>query len=326
MRAIAEAGQVVPVLVIPGEQPQSWVLIDGYRRLEVLRRLEIEEVKAHVLPCKEDEAMLLHMAQGQSRSWEVIEEAGLIRELHDRFNFSLRQIATRIGRHASWVQRRLAIIRDMPPEVLDRVLRGHISTWAASRILMPLARANSEHAMTLLNHLDKEELSTRELQTWWQYYQQSNHKVRDNLVHNPVLFLKSLQIKQEEQEAASLRRGTDGAWFEDLRIIGHMLHRLRRSVPSLFSSSSNSGDQQTMMAALNRTARDFSKLHDEIQKVTSHDQPGNSPNHPDPASEQHLCAPDRPIVENFPQHGAQHFKTTTLGGSPPHGGSSAARC
>lgn len=108
--AMAEAGQIVPVLVIPDEQSQSWVLIDGYRRLEVLRRLEIEQIKAQALPCKEDEAMLLHMAHGQARSWETIEEAGLIRELHDCFGLSLRQIATRIGRHASWVQRRLALI------------------------------------------------------------------------------------------------------------------------------------------------------------------------------------------------------------------------
>ncbi|MEO5348383.1 MAG: ParB/RepB/Spo0J family partition protein [Magnetococcus sp. YQC-3] len=102
-QAIAEAGQLVPMLVTAGKEAGQWVLIDGYRRLEVLRRLDIEQVKAQLLPGDEKDAMLLHLAHGQARAWEAIEEAGLIRELHERCGLSLRHIAASIGRHVSWV-------------------------------------------------------------------------------------------------------------------------------------------------------------------------------------------------------------------------------
>ena len=48
-------------------------------------------------------------------------------------------------------------------DLLDAVCQGHISTWAASRILAPLARANTEHAEALSRSLLAEPLCTREL-------------------------------------------------------------------------------------------------------------------------------------------------------------------
>lgn len=273
-QAISEAGQLVPMLVTAGEEAGKWILIDGYRRLEVLRRLEIEQVKAQLLPGNEQDAILLHLAHGQARTWEAIEEAGLIRELHERCGLSMRHIAANIGRNVSWVQRRLALIREMSPEILNGVLAGRLSAWAANRILLPLARANSDHARQLLAILEKEGYSTRELQSWWKHYQRSTARVRDSLVQNPGLFFRSLNLQQEEQDAKILRKTADEAWIEDLNIIGHILYRLRKLVPVLFTGAC---DQAALWTAMDRTTRNFQHLYDEI---AAHGYNGNASDNP----------------------------------------------
>ncbi|MEO5352920.1 MAG: hypothetical protein H7835_06875 [Magnetococcus sp. XQGC-1] len=185
----------------------------------------------------------------------------------------------------------------MSPEVLNGVLAGRFSSWAANRILLPLARANSDHARQLLAGLEKEGYSTRELQAWWQHYQRSTARVRDSLVQNPRLFLRSLSLQQEEQEAKVLRKTADEAWIEDLTIIGHILYRLRKSVPALFAGTR---DQEVLWTAMARTASNFQYLYDEVAAY-GHD--GTAPNHLHHAPERRCRSSNCPSPETLPQHG-----------------------
>jgi ParB family transcriptional regulator, chromosome partitioning protein len=314
-QSIAEAGQLVPVQVIPSEQQDSWILIDGYQRFEALQRLKIEQIQSQVLTCGEKQALLLHMAQGQSRTWEAIEEAGLIYELHKRLGHSLREIAASIGKSPSWVQRRLALILEMPQEILDRVIQGHLSTWAATRIFLPLARANTEHAQTLLGFLDKESLSTRQLQDLWCHYKQSSRKVRENIIQDPGLFLKVLKEQEMDKEAQKIQLGADGAWFEDLQVIGHILLRLQKSIPHLFHFKQADSEQVPLLTALDRTQEQWERLQRNIQKEISHDRSRTTADHLDPAPERNLHPGDRKITENIPEHGPVCSTTQESGGA-----------
>ncbi len=140
-RSIESNGQQVPAIVVQFEEEDRWILIDGYIRLEAIRRLGEDLIWVDVWDCSEKESLMAFLADCQSRDWEAIEEAGVIQELCNRFDLSLGQIAKRIGRDISWVSRRLALIKELPEKLLESVRQGHISTWAASRILAPLARA-----------------------------------------------------------------------------------------------------------------------------------------------------------------------------------------
>ena len=96
------------------------------------------------------------IAKNQGRRWELVEQACLIRELQDRHKMSQEKIASMLGRNKSWVSRRISLVSTLPEQILDWVLSGHISTWAATRVLVPLARANKEHAIALAKDLIKE--------------------------------------------------------------------------------------------------------------------------------------------------------------------------
>jgi ParB family chromosome partitioning protein len=193
MYSIERFGQISPVVAVPGQGDQL-ILIEGYLRVEALRRLGRDTVFAEIWPCKEDEALIRVLAGTQQRHFDAIEQATLIKQLQCRFHCSLSDIARRIGRDLSWVSRRVSLIEALSEDLLDAVLKGRISTWTASRILAPLARANAGHAEALSRCLLAEPLGTRDVAEFYRHYQKANaHK------------------RQKPARAGTARDGLDGA-------------------------------------------------------------------------------------------------------------------
>ena len=79
--SLAELGQQVPVVVVAAAGAARCVLIDGYQRVAVLRRLGRDTVAATAWPVDEAEALIQrHHFAGVSRS--VLEEAWLLARRH----------------------------------------------------------------------------------------------------------------------------------------------------------------------------------------------------------------------------------------------------
>jgi ParB family chromosome partitioning protein len=169
-RSIEPNGQLVPVVAV-AEQNNPWVLIDGYRRIEALRRLSRDTAQVELWDCPLSQARLIVLVRVQGRPWEAIEEGALIRELITGFELSQREVARQTGREVRGVNRRLSLVQDLPEALFAAICQGELSPWAATRGLAPLARANREQAQTLLRALQRDPLSTRELATWYQHYQ-----------------------------------------------------------------------------------------------------------------------------------------------------------
>ena len=150
------------------------MLVDGYLRVEALRRCGKDIVLAEVWRCGEKEALLQVLIREQERRWEALEEASLIRELHDRHQLSQDNIARLLGKDKSWVCRRLSLLTALPEQALESVRNGHLSPWVAGRVLAPLARANPEHAKSLTRTLSKEHLSTRDLEEFFRHYRKAS--------------------------------------------------------------------------------------------------------------------------------------------------------
>jgi len=189
------------------------------------------------------------LAGAQAHPWAAIEEARTIRMLMNQFKRSQRTIAKEIGRDVSWVNRRLSLIESVSDDVLATVCKGQLSTWAASRIIAPLARANSEHATTMLQFLKHHPLSTRELNTWNQHYQKASRSVREEMVKAPDLFLSALRNQEQEKQANTLAAGPEGAWVKDMSIIKAILKRQQSAIAMLFPSPHNESDQQPLRQA-----------------------------------------------------------------------------
>ena len=53
---------------------------------------------AEIWDCTEEEALVEVLARAHGRKWDVIEEAALLKELHDRCHLSQERIASMVGR------------------------------------------------------------------------------------------------------------------------------------------------------------------------------------------------------------------------------------
>ena len=264
--SIERQGQLVPVVAVAEAGKEGhWVLIDGYRRREVLQRLGEDRIWVDAWERSVDEALLACLARGPERPWEAIEEAALIEELARRH--TLQAIAAQLGRDVSWVSRRLSLIKALPEDLLAQVRAGRLSLWAASRILVPLARANPEHARTLIEKLEQEPLSTRELKRLYERYAQAPRAQRQRLVENPGLFLKAVHSRAEEAADKRLAAGPEGAWYHDLRVVSAILARLAGQVPTLFAPTQDAAERERLAQAFAPARTQFERLEQALSEV-----------------------------------------------------------
>ena len=197
-KSIERCGQIVPCIVVAAPERQgggapALVLIDGYRRVGALRRLGRDTVSVEQWSCDLTAALLRMLARTRDRAFASIEEALLLRTLVGERGLSQHEVARRSGRDVSWVSRRLQLLSGLPDAALAAVRDGHLSSWAANRVVAPLARANPDHAERLLAMLAMTPLSTRELQCWFEHYQKTPRTAREHMVNRPRLFIDTLQ-------------------------------------------------------------------------------------------------------------------------------------
>jgi len=286
-------GQVLPVIVLR-KGDNSFVLIDGYLRVKALKRCLRDTVIAEIWEGKEEEALVEILARANSRKWDLLEEAALLRELHDQYHLSQSRIASMVGRKQSWVSGRLALYSALSEDLLGSIRKGAISTWAASRVIAPIARAIPEHAKLLSDNLSKASLSTRELTLLLHHYQKANRKQRENMVRDPFLFLKALRAKEETTEAKALKEGPEGKWLRDLRVIAHMIRALLREVPTLFYSGQCNLDRRMLLSAFEESQKQFKELETQIRRYDRHDHPGYEAGHFESLSEGNSNPADQP--------------------------------
>jgi len=221
-RSIERDGQIVP-LIAAGDPSSGGrvVLVDGYRRVAALRRLGRDRALVECWPCDLAAAVLAVLANSRSRSFAAIEEALLLRELTQGLGLSQLEVARRCGRNDSWVNRRLKLISALPEQALAAVRAGQLSSWAAVRVIAPLARASVEDSEQLLRALGEAPVSTRELKRWFEHYSTATRAVRER------------NEKEEQKSSEQLRNGPEGGCEADLlRIIG-LITRVHRQLPSL---------------------------------------------------------------------------------------------
>ena len=263
--ALGRYGQIMPILVVGG-QGSGYTLIDGYRRVAAARRLGQDTLSAHIFDGDEKQALCHVLARSQDRKWDIIEQAGLIQQLHQRHGLSQHQIAHLLGKGQSWVSRRLALLDTLPEPVIDCVRQGSISSWAATRVLAPMARANTDHVQRLTDSLVKHPLSTRQLSAFFDHYRRSNRKVRENMITDPLLFIKAGEAGQNLRDGRKLAQGPEGQWRKDLSVISHMCQRLIRTADTVIYSGQSNLDQRSLLTAFGKADRVWTELKTQIER------------------------------------------------------------
>jgi ParB-like chromosome segregation protein Spo0J len=134
-RSLERYGQLSPVVVC--RRLDRYELIDGFKRLSAMRGMpQLPYLSARLMEADERTAKAaiygLNRAGGRTRE---LEEAWIIQALVREDGLSQVEVAELLGRHKSWVCRRLALIERLSPKARDELRVGLLSPTAARQIV-----------------------------------------------------------------------------------------------------------------------------------------------------------------------------------------------
>ncbi len=264
--SIEQWGQSMPVTTVAPD-----VLIDGYRRVAALKLCKRDTVLAERWNCGEDQALMRLLAVGCEQRWDVFEQAAIIQELVVCHKVSQARVARLLGKDPSWVSRRLGLLEALPEEVLKKVRSGRLSSWSASRVLAPLARANGDHAASLCRWMSREHVSTREIAQFFDHYKSAANIVRERMAAEPAIFMKAMGARKQDKEAAVLRAGVEGKWRSDLRGALTTLRCLNRQTEALFHLVIK--DRDLVVATLREAKEIIGSIEEKIRSADDRKRP-----------------------------------------------------
>jgi ParB/RepB/Spo0J family partition protein len=220
--SLAEIGQQVPVVVVHGEGPDRFVLVDGYKRVRALRRLGQDLVGATCWDLSEAEALVLDRLMRTGDGATALEQGWLLHELSARFALSLDDLGRRFARSASWVSRRLALVEELPEAIQEHVRRGALPAHAAMKHLVPLARANATACERLVAAIAGKGLTNRQVGQLYAAWREGLPAIRERVLTAPLLFIKA------RQAVGAVPEDEGRALMDDLDMLAAVARRARR--------------------------------------------------------------------------------------------------
>ena len=120
-------------------------IIDGFKRLHAARELGLHELRVRVVATSTMAAKLALTVLNESQALTELEEAWLVRSLYRQDGLSQPEIGHLLGRHKSWVCRRLILVESLDEAIQADVRLGLLGPTFA-RALARLPRGNQRMA------------------------------------------------------------------------------------------------------------------------------------------------------------------------------------
>ena len=155
-KSMKKYGQLSPVVC--ARIGDRYEVVDGFKRLRACRRIGKETLKARIVEAADRVLKAAVIQLNRSRSISELEEAMVLSSLYREDGLSQTEIAVLLGRHKSWVSRRISLIEKLSDEVRQDVRLG-LLPQSMGRELAMLPRGNQKEAA---NAIIRHRLSTRE--------------------------------------------------------------------------------------------------------------------------------------------------------------------
>jgi len=222
LASLAESGQQTPIVVVVSQDnSQRYLVIDGYKRIAALEQLGRDTAEATVWTMSEAEALVLSRSLRFSPQESALEQGWLLVEMEQRFGCSLDELARRFDRSVSWVSRRLALVELLPETIQQQVREGTLGAQLAMKYLVPIARVKVEDCERMAAAFIQHHCDTRQAGQLYAAWRDGSRVVRERILAEPELFLKTQRQPPSTQPAAA---GLE----HDLEMAVAILHRAGR--------------------------------------------------------------------------------------------------
>ena len=206
LASLAESGQQTPIVVVPAEdQPDRYVVIDGYKRIGGAGATGAGHGGSGGVADERSRGRAAGPLAALSEQETALEVGWLLAELEQRFGYSLDELARRFDRSVSWVSRRLALVELLPEAIQQQVREGKIAAQAAMKFLVPVARQSLTDCQRMAAIFAEHHCDTREAGQLYAAWRQGSAAIRKRILDDPALFFKT-QRGAGESPGRSRRR------------------------------------------------------------------------------------------------------------------------
>ena len=317
LASLAASGQQTPIVVVAAEQPEHYLIIDGYQRVAALRQLGRDTVEAVVWSLSEAEALLLDRSMRSGDHETALEEGWLLVELEQRFGYGLEELARRFDRSTSWVSRRMGLVELLPESVQQQVRSGAIAAHVAMKFLVPVARSRPEDCRRMAEGFARHRLRSREAGQLYAAWRTATAAVRERLLDEPQLFLKTQrQHAADPPSPAMVELGRD---LEVMVAIARRANRRLSCVTVELDTAQCAETHRKIHQAIDELGRLAAKIPHPQGAEDVEPKPTRGDSGTEPAKDEQ--ARDRAGAEGQPADGARGAALRLGGGADviPHG-------
>jgi ParB family transcriptional regulator, chromosome partitioning protein len=271
MGSLAESGQQTPIVVVLcAEQRARYLVIDGHKRIAALEQLGRDTIEATVWTMSAAGALLLERSLRCSPQESALEQGWLLVEMEQSFGYGLEELARRWDRSVSWVTRRLALVELLPETIQQQVREGKLGAQVAMKYLVPVARVNREDCVRMASAFVQQHCDTREAGQLYAAWREGSSVVRERILAEPELFLKTQRpVPASRPAAAGVERDLEMA----VAILRRTGRRLAAALPEMDDRRQEQAQRQIASARqeLERMAARIGK-----EQETQHVEPGTT--------------------------------------------------
>jgi len=219
LRDLATNGQLTPLVarLQPEGVPQ---LLDGFKRLRAARELGWRTLEVGCLEATPTTALALMLSLNRRFGLSQVEEALVVRELC-RGGLTGVEVGTLLGRHKTWVSRRLGLLERLAPELQEDMKLGLLEPGMARRLLV-LPRGNQVELATVARKAGLGVRQTEELVRLWR--QAPSDEAQQYVVAHPREAIAAAHPSAKQVEDPRL--SSQGRWVH---------RRLRAAVAAMSS-------------------------------------------------------------------------------------------
>ena len=259
LASLAETSQQTPIVVVSlADQPDRYLVIDGYKRIAALQQLGRDTVEAVVWPMSEAEALVLDRSLRFSAQETALEQGWLLAEMEQRFGYGLDELARRFDRSVSWVSRRLALVELLPDAIQQQVREGRIAAHLAMKYLVPVARVRLQDCERMAAAFAKHRCDTRQAGQLYAAWRDGSPLIRQRILAEPELFLKAQRQLEPQATTAPV-----AALLRDLERVVAIVNRASRRVAGAGMDRRQGEDARRK---IDRIRHQLNHLTEQIQK------------------------------------------------------------
>ena len=298
LASLAESGQQTPIVVVAvANQPNRYLVIDGYKRITALKQLNRDTVEAVVWPMSEGEAVVLDRSMRLSQRETALEEGWLLAELEERFGYGHQELGRLFDRSVGWVMRRLALVELLPESVQQQVREGKLSAQVATKHLAAVARVSLDDCLRMADAFARHHFNTRQANELYKAWRDGSPLTRERILHQPELYLKAR--KQVEQQAPTPVAELLG----DLEMVVAITKRANRRVGRA-AVEMNRKQCEEARRQINRALDQLNELAQRIPREEEHVEQREADGDSGTRGSRSEPPPDRPSYGYLPSDGA----------------------